>query len=415
MRLHILFFFITICSLQNLAAGQQLQSSGSPVTLSDQAFISLITVYPGNQIHAFWGHSALRVRDPLHGIDLMYNYGGFLFDQAFVPKFVYGKLDYILSVSHMRRELERYTQYERRTLVEQQLALDAEQRQIVFEFLENNALPDNRTYRYDFLFDNCSTRIRDIIENIYGQSLRYDESLAPERTWRQILVSYVEHFPFLKLGIDLGLALPVDQVPTSREIMGLPMNYMDAYDAAMIDSAGTFVPLVTRKDTLIWIEPEPTSSASSTLMLNLIVWGLFAFSLIVSNSRKTWMKRVRIWYDRFLFGLLGLTGMLAVFLWFVALHEVTNQNWNLLWAWPTHFLILPFLSERRNWLVYYMRVCAIVGFITVLGWYFWPQELNATFIPVVLAVLVRNVWWGWGQPEGGGQNLESKLEVQGMP
>ncbi len=381
------------------ARAQCLTGNGVAVTLSEQATISMITVYPGDQIHAYWGHSALRVQDPALGLDLMYNYGAFLFDRAFLPKFIYGKLDYILCVSSMHSELRKYSAREKRSVVEQSLALTAAQRQEVFDFLENNALPENRTYRYDFLFDNCSTRIRDVLEHVLGSSLKYGslEQVDDDRdkTFRAILRQYVEDLPFLKLGIDLGLGLPVDRQPAPRELMGLPLDLMEAYDRASLDTFEGVQPLVTQKDTLLWIETEAPPSRARYGALYGLVWFVFFAGLWVTNVKGSGASRVRIWFDRLLFAFCGLTGFVAVFLWFVAIHQVTNVNFNLVWAWPTHLLVIPFISEKNNRLKIYMRVCAIVVFIVLLGWYYWPQDMNIALIPVLLTVVVRSAWWGW--------------------
>ena len=170
------------------------------ITLSDEAHISLITVYPGNQVHNLFGHSAIRVRDPYHGFDLLYNYGTFQFDRLFLPKFIYGQLDYMLWVSDIRRELQRY-QNDGRSVIEQVLVLDIEQKQAVFDFLQHNALEENRVYRYNFLFDNCSTRIRDVFERIMGKSLTFQPVEEPPITFRNLLDPYIETQPFLDAAL----------------------------------------------------------------------------------------------------------------------------------------------------------------------------------------------------------------------
>ena len=396
-RLNTLLFVVLVLVscivVDGRAQAQCLPAEGPPLELSDRAVISLITVYPGNQIHAFWGHTALRVRDPMLGIDHMYNYGAFRFDKYFVPKFVYGELNYILCISEMRRELYKYREYEKRTVVEQKLALNQEERQQVFAFIHDNAREENREYRYDFLYDNCSTRILDLIEDILGEKLQYAENPPVDKTFRQILQPYVEHFPVLSLGIDLGLALPVDKKPEARELMGLPMYMMEAYDEADVIIDGDVMPLVSRKDTLLLIDDAALrEEGGNRTLLYLVVWGVLVVGLIVTNSRA---KRLRIWFDRVLFGVTGLAGLLAVFLWFISLHHVTNYNWNLLWAWPTHFFVVFWLSNKKNRVVTYMRACAVTLVITVLGWYFWPQELNIALMPIVLTLLIRSAWWGW--------------------
>ena len=389
----LILFFISLGFWEHVQA-QCLIGRHLGIELSDEAVISLITVGSGNQIHAFWGHTALRIQDPVHAIDVMYNYGVFEFDTYFVPKFVYGKLDYILCATHMRQEFSRYKNREKRTLVEQVLQLTREERQAVFDFVENNTLLENRTYRYDFLFDNCSTRILDIIEDILGNRLTY-HTKDPDSTYRQILQPYVQHFPFLSLGIDLGLALPVDRKPTAHEVMGLPLYMMEAYDEAMVEVEGRQLPLVSSKDTLVVVEVSPTEQGTSSFLLYALVWGLFIAGVLVTNSKASFAGRLRIWFDRLVFGIAGIAGLLAAFLWFISLHHVTNVNFNMLWAWPTHFIIIWMLSRTKNRVQGYMRVCAISLVVVILGWYFWPQALNVALLPIVLTLLVRSAWWGW--------------------
>ncbi len=368
------------------------------ITLSDEATISLITVYPGNQIHNLFGHSALRIRDPYHGFDLLYNYGTFQFDSLFLPKFIYGKLDYLLWVSDIRRELQRY-QGDGRSVIEQGLTLNIEQKQAVFDFLQHNALEENRVYRYDFLFDNCSTRIRDVFERIMGKSLTFHPADGPESSFRNLLDPYIEAQPFLDAGIDLALAMPTDRIATSREEMFLPINLMEAFDKATLETAGKEAPLVGTKETIYWNEATDTATSgtsSSPAILYALTWLIFVMALWVTNSTSTRALSARKWFDRILFGFCGIAGLMALFLWIVAIHTVTNYNWNLLWAWPTHLALLPAFSKASGWLKPYMRVTALVLFITVLGWFFWPQEMHTAFIPLLLAVAVRSVSWGWG-------------------
>lgn len=365
-----------------------------PITLSDDASISLITVYPGNQAYNLFGHSALRVRDPYHGFDLMYNYGTFQFDYLFVPKFIYGQLDYMLWVSDIRRELQHYRS-EGRSVIEQMLTLNQEQKQAVFNFIQHNALEENRTYRYDFLFDNCSTRIRDVFENIIGDSLSFP-NINDNLTFRELLDPYIQSYPFLDAGIDLGLGMPTDQIATSRDEMFLPLHLMEAFDEAQIITDSTQVPLVGEKATLYWTNPEEKQANLAPLYIT--TWLIFLLALWVSNGKSEKAAVARKWFDRVLFGVTGFAGLLALFLWVIAIHKVTNYNWNLLWAWPTHLAVLAVLSKGAGWLRPYMRVNAFVVFITILGWFFWPQDMHEAFIPLLLAIAVRSIWWGWRNP-----------------
>ena len=367
-------------------------SAQPSLTLSDQATISLITIYPGSAVHELFGHSAIRVKDPYNGFDLLYNYGTFQFDRSFLPKFIYGKLDYMLWVSDYGRELNRYEAQRHRSVVEQHLDLSHSQRQAIYDFLEYNALEENRSYRYDFLFDNCSTRIRDLFERVLGNAMRFSDEPDPQLTFRELLDSYLTTQPFLDTGIDIALGAPTDRTAAPREVMFLPIYLMEAFDHAVIDSAGTRTPLVAQTDTVSW---TPSSPAPSKIPFWSTVWLVLLLGLWVTNGTSRNVVFVRKWFDRLLFGFCGIAGILALFLWFVAIHTVTDYNWNLIWAWPTHLLVLPALSSAPNWLKTYMRAAALVVFVGLLGWYFWPQEMNNALLPLLLTVAIRSAWWGW--------------------
>lgn len=376
------------------------------ITLSDEAHISLITMDPGNQVHNLFGHSALRVRDPYHGFDLLYNYGTFQFDNTFLPKFIYGQLDYMLWVSDIRRELQKY-QNDSRSVIEQTIRLNQDQKQAVFDFLQVNALKENRVYRYDFLFDNCSTRIRDVFEHVLGDSLTFAQLDTSPQSFRKLLDPYIQSKPFLDAGIDLALALPTDEIASNRETMFLPFNLLEAFDNATVQLGGDTVSLVSSKKELISV--ASIQKSSSPAILYATTWLIFLIALWVSNGKSSKALATRKWFDRLLFGFCGIAGVLALFLWIVALHTVTNYNWNLLWAWPTHLAAIWAFSRSTNWLKPYMRVAAFVAFIAVLGWYIWPQEMHVAFIPLILAVAVRSIWWGWGASDNSSNTTQAAV------
>ena len=201
--------------------------AGSPAVqaqLSDQATVSLITVYPGEAIYSLWGHSALRIHDPLLGMDIAYNYGTFDFGNPliFVTRFAYGKLDYHLSRQHYPALKAHAQQGYGRTMIEQRLVLDHKQKNALFLFLERNALPEHRTYRYDFLFDNCSTRIRDVLTEVLGVGL--PAIATSELTYRELLLPYTRERSFLHFAINLGMGLPSDIVVADRSFFAAGAN-----------------------------------------------------------------------------------------------------------------------------------------------------------------------------------------------
>ncbi|MCH8030957.1 MAG: DUF4105 domain-containing protein, partial [Bacteroidetes bacterium] len=140
-------------------------SSQPADSLSGSASASLLTILPGDEVYSQFGHSGYRIHDPASGLDKTYNYGTFDFEQPlFLFRFVRGRLDYLLDTAPYELELDKYA-FLRRPMIEQRLALPPETVQSLYNLLETNALPENRAYRYDFFFDNCSTRLLEILDS----------------------------------------------------------------------------------------------------------------------------------------------------------------------------------------------------------------------------------------------------------
>ena len=368
------------------------QAAGPGFALSDGAAVSLVTVAPGGDVYNRFGHTGVRVFDPASGLDVLYNYGTFRFDGLFVFRFAYGALDYELSVQEYPRAVAFYRDVEGRTTVEQRLDLDARQRQALFEALETNARPENATYRYDFLFDNCSTRPRDVLERVLGPALRYRPAAYRPATFRAILAPYVRPAPLLHTGIDLALGLPVDRRATQRETTFLPDYLFALLNRAEVQTPGGWRPLVARVDTVVY---APARRAAFPWP----GWALAA--LFAAGAGMTLRDVVRrrpsrhVWMDRALFGAAGLAGCVLAFLWLVSLHDVTGPNLHVLWAWPTHLAFAFVLRRRTRAVRRYALAAAVVSGATALAWFALPQALPVAVLPLVLLLAVRALalWW----------------------
>mgnify|MGYP006275215445 CR=1 FL=1 len=362
--------------------------------LSSEADVSLITILPGPAVYEAFGHSAVRVHDPARGIDRLYNYGTFRFDRWFVPKFLYGQLDYYLSVVSFPAALRHYEQLGR-PVVEQTLHLTSEQRSALVGFLRTNAQPENRVYRYDFLFDNCSTRIRDACTDVWP-TVDWSDASDPAATFREMLDRYVSDRPWTTFGFYLALGPQVDRPVTPYEAMFLPDYLLDAVDRATIaDSSGT-QPLAAPPDTLLWIDGYTRAEASFPWPA-VLLWGLLAVGIVgTARQRRGAAEGMRA-FDRALFGIVGTAGGALAFLWFISLHEVTNQNLNLLWAWPTHLIAAALIGRtalsdpgRR---LYWLATTG-AALVMLAGWPFWPQVLYDGLIPLVALLGLRAAWHG---------------------
>ena len=359
--------------------------------LSESARISLVTILPGKKVYSLFGHNALRVYDPERGIDIAYNYGTFDFGNplTFSAKFAYGDLNYRLTRQSYERMVAFYPIEEGRPIIEQVLDLDPEQREAIFRFLEWNAQPENAYYRYDFYYDNCATRIRDVLEEVLGEGLVIGAS-DPGVTMRQLLDPYLAEKSWLHFGMDAGQGLPADAAATSRSELFLPDRLATWAEAARVKRPGGERPLVARTDTIGWTPASAALRAAPnwplfvmTAVLGLVAW----ITMLDLRSNRSG----RAWLDVPFFTLVGLTGLLIVFLCFIALHPVTKRNVNLLWALPTD-LALAWAAARsgeKRWVQPLLWGTAIASLLFVLAWPFWSQEVPLATLPLAVAIVVR--------------------------
>ncbi|HVF95944.1 MAG TPA: DUF4105 domain-containing protein, partial [Flavisolibacter sp.] len=199
--------------------------------------ITLVTCAPGAELYSTFGHTAIRVSNRASGLDDVYNYGTFEFADDFYAKFVRGKLLYALAVQSFSDFMYQY-QVESRSVVEQEFALTCKQKNELYARLLNNLLPQNRSYRYDFLFDNCTTRARDMIDTGATATVDFKSILQPKPfTFRNHIDVYLNrgHQDWSKLGIDLLLGAKMDRPATNTEAMFLPDNLMGAFEKATIN------------------------------------------------------------------------------------------------------------------------------------------------------------------------------------
>ena len=355
--------------------------------LSEEARVSLITILPGDQIYSLWGHSAVRIFDPAQSIDVSFNYGTFSFDDDwFVWRFMSGELNYMLSVHDFQSALYHYEFVEERSVIEQELRLSAAQRDSIYRFLQVNHRPENRYYRYDILFDNCSTRIRDAFEKTLGDSLRFAGEPGRGETFREMLHPYHVGVPFLDAGIDWLLGSPVDQVATPYETMFLPDYLMYAFDEASVREGNDWRPLVVRTDTLVNIEAAENAPFP---WATVVAWLLLAAGVALTVRAVTAGRREIRGLDVPLFLATGIAGLLIVFLWFFSLHGLTDRNWNLMWAWPTHVVAVYGLARRSSWIRPYALAAGAAALIAVATSPLWPQEFHPALYPIALLLAVR--------------------------
>jgi hypothetical protein len=349
--------------------------------------ISLLTCGPGDELYSIFGHTALRITDSIQNTDLIYNYGTFDFeDPDFYSKFVRGKLYYYLSVSDLPQFLYEF-QVTNRSVTEQELLLNDSVKLSIKNAITQNLIGNNRFYKYDFLYDNCTSRVRDILVKYAG--MKSNKILVPAGTsFRDMIHEYLDRgsLSWTKLGMDILLASPTDKDVTIHESMFLPDYLMKGVDSA----APSPNPLLSEKHLIISANHPAGSSANRPLYVFSFIAALILF---ISFLKSGWAKTVTHLFDFIIFCLTGLTGCFLLFTWFGTDHGSFAANYNLLWALPTNVIAAAALWKKPVWLSKYFFVASVV-YGLLLACFFWlPQELNPAFIPLIILLFFRSVKW----------------------
>ncbi|WP_215226514.1 Lnb N-terminal periplasmic domain-containing protein [Echinicola shivajiensis] len=358
--------------------------------LSAQEYrISLLTCDPGTELYSVFGHSAVRVTDQKTGRDLVFNYGTFDFDTPnFYLKFAQGKLDYKLSIGTYQSFIKHYS-YEGRAVREQVLDLNPQQAAKAVEFLQINYQPDNRYYRYDFFYDNCATRIRDMLEVVLGDQLEWkNPDDAEEKTFRNLIDEYVLPLPWGDLGIDLALGSVIDIPANERQKQFLP-DYMEAaFGRAEIVGDGPTRQLVKSQSTVL--DLPPVNIENSIFNPYFLFW-FIAIVFMVFTYIGFKKKRLYIGLDQGLFLVLGLLGIMVIFLWFFTEHTATKYNWNLLWAFPLHGVLVYGLSQKypAEWVKKYLLFALILADAAIVFWILGWQSFHPSVLPFILVIILR--------------------------
>jgi hypothetical protein len=356
--------------------------------LSNQADISVITCGPyQGELYSAFGHSAFRVHDPAAHLDKVYNYGTFDFDQPnFYLNFTRGHLLYKLSAYDYQHFQNSYIYYNR-FIHEQILNLTPAQKQRLFDYLEWNTLPENESYYYDYFYNNCATKIRDVVATVFGDSVKFDGSyITNSSTIRNLTDVYLEPQPWGDLGIDICLGLPMDKTATPYEHMFLPDFIESGFDHATIQQNNTVVPIVKVKNMVYESRNEPQVRGFFHPLFFFLTIAVLVAGLSVYDVRR---GKASAWFDAILFSITGLIGILLLFLWLGTDHKAAANNMNLLWAFPFNLVAAIALIRNPRWLEKYFFAIAVLSALLLVSWFWLPQMLNHFLVPIVVIIMVR--------------------------
>jgi len=362
--------------------------------LSEQAQVSLLTCAEGEDIYSLFGHSAIRVKDPVNNIDNCYNWGMFEFDSdeiVFATKFTKGRLKYYMDEQDFQYFMWEYEVTER-TVKEQLLNLTHDQKIELWKALKENYLPENRVYKYDFFFDNCSTRIRDILQKIIGENLILKaHPNENEFSLRVLLNNTVDHMPWLGLGMDLALGSKVDIKANNSHMMFLPRYMYEIYAESEVTINGEVEPFILREKTLISGTDHQTEPSFWTSP-NFLFWSLFLITAVLTLIKIRFLTK---FWDGLLLLVFGVLGIFIFFLWFGTDHATMRPNFNVLWANPLYlFFIIPLMSKRlHNKLNKAYLVVSVLLILVIFGAMIIPQEFNSATTPIILLFTLKFFYW----------------------
>lgn len=346
--------------------------------LSGDAAISLITIGPTQkELYSAFGHSAIRVHDPQNQIDYFFNYGVFSFNQPnFYLNFARGRNMYQLGVYEYSLYRDHYIS-ENRSITEQTLNLTSRQKQQVFDFLMRNALPENKLYLYDYFYDNCATRPRDVLKQVLGEHVRFDASaVQPPITIRQLTDFYLKQQPWGDLGIDICLGMPMDKAALREEFMFLPDSLAAGFSRAIVKNDSVWVPLVGAE---IPVFEANLEEIGFSFFHPWVLFSLVGLGLVANAIWDFRRKKLTVWVDKLVFGITGILGLLLVLLWAATDHKAAANNLNVLWALPTNLVLLFRIKMPK----YFLAASVLTG-VLLISWNFLPQDLHEFLLPLVV-------------------------------
>ena len=349
----------------------------------DEIKFSVVTIGPyESELYSAFGHSGIRYVDKKNNIDHFYNYGIFDFNQPnFYLNFLNGKLLYMVAKYDYRTAEKNYIN-EDRYIKEQVLDLNESEKILLYNILEQNIRPENRTYLYNYVYDNCATKIRDVLDNVYGGSLSFT-SEPEKKSFRQLMDLYLEKNKWGDLGIDICLGPEIDYDVSFNEEMFLPDYLFKGIENAVRDGDKNIV----SKTNIINLQKEDFQSYS--LSPHYIFLIFFIISIYLSFRQVKYGIKYFV-FDSIYLMVSGIIGCLLVYLWFFTDH-LSSYNFNIVWAMPFNIIIsiLILVNPNSSLVKWYMFLYSVLLFSLLILWNWIPQNLNEVLLFFILGITLR--------------------------
>jgi len=350
--------------------------------------VYLVTCGPGTETYSIYGHSALHVVINNSRSDNVYNWGVFDFSTPhFAWKFAKGRLDYMLDVENYRSFIQSYF-YEKRYVISQKVNISPAETRRLMELINENLKPENRNYRYDFLYDNCSTRIRDLFEKTIGKTLLYPPPVEDKKppTFRKLISKYQNPYPWLKFGVDLLLGSPVDKKAPFRDRMFLPVEMQKELSEAVVNRSGKMIPLL-QNPVIVLDFPVPSVKhhflTAPWVVFSAVMILIIIMSSLIKSKRGNRIMDLIIWF------ICSILAVMMVFFNFFTDHLELRWNLNILWLNPFIIICFVMLLINRNGTSWFRLVFYFTAGFAVLQ-FILPQYFNVAIIPLLAIILFRS-------------------------
>lgn len=363
------------CALVAVATSLGLPSTASAQD-GAQYRVWLVTAAPGDQVWERYGHNALRVVDQNTGVDVSYNWGIFDFEQVdFIPRFLRGEMLYSMAAFDTDAMLAAYARADREVVL-QELALTPAQKARLVNLAETNLLPENRDYIYQYFLDNCSTRIRDLLDAVLEGALHLQYSPVPSgRSYRDETRRLTQPDPLIFTGMDLALGTPTDRPMSVWDQMFLPMTVRDELRSfRVVRDEGGSVPFVISEEVVVPSSRPADPEAAPDWLFVYLALGLGIGVLFASLAGRVTRDRpllhraitalAVLWYT-----IGGLLGLILVALLFTD-HVFSYWNENLFLVHPLLLvpaLALPVSLLRPAWAQVASRFAILAAAVGILG------------------------------------------------
>lgn len=376
----LLLFFISIFCFNSSVKSQQ---------LSDSSEVFALVISPGTELYAGFGHNAFWIIDYKQGINMIFHYGTFDYRTPnFYLKFIRGKLDYMLATQEYRYFMNEYTT-DRRDVWKLKLNLNQQQKQKMFDFLMWQSQEANKYYRYDFFMDNCATRLRYVLEVVFGDSVVFPQKPL-KISYRQAIKPYLRDKPWTRFGINLLLGLPADKKLNYYSAMFLPYFIDTALVNTTINTGKSIEPLVLENSTMI----VSNFSIGKMPLFNpdLFFWIISILLIGVAFWQKKLLK-INKYIDISLLSILSLVSILILFMWFITDHTPTKWNLNIIWINPLLiFFVLQYIKNKNKKLLQFLSLTfSIICFALIVSFPVFPQQFDTATIPIFLMLGVRHL------------------------